>query len=144
MEVRSSEGLGLNGFAKCLAHPGIWYDDTLLGRSSMLNDHEAMTGEERLCGEADIRREFPDFVVVCLIVQGGHEQTTDALSWVVPRNEEVVDVASRLQVCIANDLTIVLGDEWIDGLHALTPEGRIDVFWGPGADLVARVVANRD
>ena len=110
----------------------------------MLDDHEAVTGEERLCGETHIRCEFSDFVLACLIVQGGHEQATDALPRVVPRNEEVVDVASRLQVCIADDLTILLDDERIDGLHAPTPEVRIDIFRCPGPNLITRVVASRN
>ena len=79
VDIRSSEGLSLNGGAKRLAHPSSWYDDAPFDRSSMLDDHEAVTGEERLCGPADIRSEVSDFVLACLIVQGDHEQTADAL-----------------------------------------------------------------
>lgn len=70
-----------------------------------------------------------------------HEHRPYAPSRMGSRHEEVVDIATRLNVRVANDPIAILYEERVDFANFFSPQLSIKVLRSPGVNLIRRVVA---
>src|SRR5690349_14310873 len=99
---------------------------------------------ERLGCAAHLRREFGDSKFAGSIMDSLHESSPDAEPIGASCDEEVIDVAIRLNVCICDDLPVVFDHKRSNALNTTRPLRRIELAGCPSINLCLAVVSDRN
>lgn len=99
--------------------------------------------EECLRTQADVGTEPNDGELSGACFQKGQQRRTDAAAGGVGRDEELVDMAIGLQVCVAEQRAcFIRGNERAVVANALAPGLRVELCRSPGVQLLRRLMGD--
>ncbi len=96
-----------------------------------LNHFKTMSNKERLCCFSHIRRHFVNAKQLGFFVNMFHQQGPNTLSRMAARDEEMVYVTTRLNVCVCHNCFLMLDDKRKQISHMASPQLGVDICWRP-------------